>query len=378
MPPWSRRKMARLAGMGLAAVGAIMVAGLLFAWSGAFNVAASRGHWAIVEWLLAFVMRNSVEKRSLAIATPPLDNPDLVRLGAAHFHGGCALCHGAPGIPIGPIAKNMLPSPPDLATAASQWKDRELFWIVKHGIKYTGMPSWASQQRDDEVWAVVAFLKRLPTLDPQGYRELAIGRPEVTRQSGHEIATGVATAESVSACARCHGSDDRRPPSTLVPVLHGQPLEFLAAALQAYAEGKRESGIMQPVAADLTPDAMRRVAVYYSGLPRPPVQAKPQGTDDAAIESGRALATQGLPAAKVPSCLSCHGADALPIYPRLAGQNAAYMKGQLRLWKLGLTPGTETGAIMAPIAQRLSDRQIEEVATYFAMGAPPSGETQRP
>jgi cytochrome c553 len=370
--------MARLAGVGLAAVGAIMVAGLLFAWSGAFNVAASRGHWAIVEWLLAFVMRNSVEKRSLAIATPPLDSPDLVRLGAAHFHGGCALCHGAPGVPIGPIAKNMLPSPPDLATAASQWKDRELFWIVKHGIKYTGMPSWASQQRDDEVWAVVAFLKRLSTLDPQGYRELAIGDLEATRQSGREIATGEATAESVSACARCHGSDDRRPPSTLVPVLHGQPLEFLAAALQAYADGKRESGIMQPVAADLTPEAMRRVAVYYSGLTRPPVQAKPQGSDADAIESGRALATQGFPAAKVPPCLSCHGADALNTYPRLAGQNAAYMKGQLRLWKRGLTPVTETGAIMAPIAQRLSDQQIEEVATYFAMGAPPSGGTQRP
>ena len=108
------------------------------------------------------------------------------------------------------------------------------------------------------------------------------------------------------------------------------------------------------------------------------MQAKPRGTDAAAIESGRALATQGCSRRQIPPCLSCHGADALNIYPRLAGQNAAYMKGQLRLWKRGLTPVTETGAIMAPIAQRLSDRQIEEVAAYFAMGAPPSGKTQRP
>ena len=55
----------------------------------------------------------------------------------------------------------MLPPPPELSKAAKEWKDEELFWIVKHGIKYTGMPSWVAAERDDEVWSVVAFLKRL-------------------------------------------------------------------------------------------------------------------------------------------------------------------------------------------------------------------------
>ena len=378
MPSRPRRSVARLAGAALVTVVAIVVAGLLFAWTGVYNVAASRGHWAIVEWLLTFVMRNSVETHSLAIATPPLDDPDLVRLGAAHFHGGCAPCHGAPGIPIGPIAQHMLPPPPNLATAASQWKDRELFWIAKHGIKYTGMPSWVSQQRDDEVWAVVAFLKRLPSLGSQNYHELAMGNVQLTQQTGREIATKDATAEAVSACARCHGADDRPPQSALVPILHGQPVEFLFAALRAYADGKRESGIMQPIAADLTPEAMRQVTDYYSGLTRPRVQATPQADNAAAVESGRVLATHGAPAAEIPPCLSCHGAEALNTYPRLAGQHAAYMQGQLRLWKRGLIPRTETGAIMAPIAQRLSDRQIEDIAAYFASDEPSSGTAQRP
>ena len=105
--------------------------------------------------------------------------------------------------------------------------------------------------------------------------------------------------------------DDRRPQSNLVPILHGQPVEFLAAALRAYADGKRESGIMQPVAADLTPDAMLRVADYYSGLPMPPTPARPAGIDAAAIENGRALATHGRPADGIPPCLTCHGAEAL-------------------------------------------------------------------
>lgn len=55
---------------------------------------------------------------------------------------------------------HMLPSPPDLAVAMRRWKERELFWIVKHGFKYTGMPGWVALEREDEIWAVVAFLKK--------------------------------------------------------------------------------------------------------------------------------------------------------------------------------------------------------------------------
>jgi cytochrome c553 len=239
--------------------------------------------------------------------------------------------------------------------------------------------SWVSQQRDDEVWAVVAFLKRLPALDPQAYRELAIGRLRVKPQSGRDIATAEATVDAVSACARCHGADDRGPPSNLVPVLHGQSVEFLAAALRAYADGKRESGIMQPVAAELTPEAMRGVADYYAGLTKLPAQEKPPAIDAAVIESGRLLATRGLPAAEIPPCLTCHGAGALSIYPRLSGQHAAFMRGRLRLWKGGLSPRSDTDAIMAPIAQRLSDRQIDDVTAYFAsLVASPADKAQRP
>ena len=61
---------------------------------------------------------------------------------------------------------HMLPSPPDLAVAMRPWKERELFWIVKHGFKYTGMPGWVALEREDEIWAVVAFLKKMPTLAP--------------------------------------------------------------------------------------------------------------------------------------------------------------------------------------------------------------------
>src|SRR5687767_5962755 len=211
-----------------AGIGAL---GFLFLWSGLFNVSASRGHWKGTEWLLTFVMRNSVKTHASGIDARPLNDENLVILGAGHFHSGCAYCHGAPGVPISPIARAMLPTPPDLAVQMRPWRDRELFWIVKHGIKYTGMPAWAAQQRDDEVWALVAFLRRLPALDAHGYRDLALGGVQVEPQSGRDVATRETASAAVGACARCHGAEGSAPPSALVPILHGQPAEFLTAAL---------------------------------------------------------------------------------------------------------------------------------------------------
>ena len=353
--------------IGMAAGVAAMAVGLfLVAWSGAYNIAASRGHWAVIEWFLQFGMHNSVEARAHFVPPPPpLDDPDLYRLGAGHFNGGCAACHGAPGIRASIIARHALPPPPDLNHAAQEWRDSELFWIVKHGIKYTGMPAWPSQARDDEVWALVAFLKKLPSLDAATYRDWAWGGLPLPPRDGRELAIEGHLSEAISACARCHGLDDKRPASNRVPVLHGQPAAFLAAALQDYAKGLRESGIMQPVAADLSVEAINRLADYYSRL-RPPQPAPPPAPAAAALARGRALATTGAPEARIPPCAVCHGADAMPAYPRLAGQNAAYMKNRLRLWRSGVAFTTETDAIMAPIARLLDDRQIEDVSLYFA------------
>lgn len=346
---------------GMAAIG---LAGFLFAWSGLYNVAASRGHLAVTEAMLTFGMRSSVRTQALGIEVPPLDSPDLSRLGAAHFQSGCAFCHGAPGVPISPIAQSMLPSPPNLSTSMREWRDRELFWIVKNGLKYTGMPAWVAQQRDDEVWALVAFLKRLPALNATAYRELALGDLTVPAQSGSEIATSEGSSEAVSACARCHGAGKHGPTSRLVPILHGQPAAFLMKAIEDYATARRPSGIMQPLASDLSDADRGRVARYYAGLTPPAAPGLPSKPES--VERGRLLAAKGDAAAKIPACLNCHNASSLDVYPRLSGQHAAYMVNRLRLWKGGLTSRSSTDPIMAPIARSLSERQIEDVSAYFA------------
>lgn len=370
MNSFPRPRLARVFKIAAVILIALGIGSFLFAWLGIYSVAASRGHWAITDRLLEFGMRQSVATHSLAIAPPFLDDENLVRLGAAHFHGGCAHCHGAPGFPRNSLVRGMLPEPPDLSLVVGRWRDRELFWIIKNGIKYTGMPAWPTLARDDEVWAVTAFLKRLPALDTSRYRDLAIGDVTPPPESGRDVAMGLIGEQAVSACARCHGADGGGPRSALVPLLHGQPVEFLTAALKAYASGVRASGIMQIIAGDLSRDSIERVANYYSKLTPPNRPVLPREN----LERGESLARNGIAESGVPPCLACHASEALPVYPRLAGQNAAYMKGKLRLWRAGAAPNNKTSAIMAPIARLLTDQQIEEVSRFFELfpAGPPS------
>jgi cytochrome c553 len=348
---------------------ALALGALLFAASGLYSVAASRGHFHITALLLEFAMRRSIATHSLFVTEPELRDPDVIRLGAGHFHGGCAPCHGAPGEARNPIALGMLPAPPDLAASVPTWSTPELFWIVKNGLKYTGMPAWPAQKRDDEVWAVVAFLRQLPGMGEAAYRTLALGNAEPLRRDARDLVQIGSRADAISTCARCHDDQDAAPTSRFTPALAGQSARFLAAALRAYANGSRPSGIMQPIAARLRDDDIDALADYYAGLPRRPGEPAPPELMDQ-VARGRTIATTGAPRGGVPACLTCHAAAMSAVFPRIAGQHAAYLDQQLRLFRDGVRTGTAQADIMAAIARRLTDAQIADAAAYFAHLAP--------
>lgn len=343
------------------AVATLGVGALLFAWSGIYNVAASRDHFAITTAFLEFALRSSVRTHSLGIDPPMLDDDHLVALGAGHFESGCAPCHGSPLAATIPPFENMLPAPPSLADAAEEWSDAQLFWIVKNGFKYTGMPAWPAIERDDEVWTVVAFLKRYPELDAQSYSALI-------RAGENE--------NEFALCVRCHGDETAPPSSRLVPRLAGQSGRYLAVSLDHYAAGARPSGVMEAPAAQLDENAVVRAAEYYASI-----DAVDRSTTADAIAPriarGRTIATEGVRSDLVPPCLACHGAEANELFPRLAGQHAPYIAGQLRLWKRGLRDASVLGAIMAPIAQRLNDGQIDDVAAFFESADPELSSSER-
>jgi hypothetical protein len=116
--------------------------GLLVGWSGLVNIGASSGHWEITNLVLHWAMQNSVRTAALSVEEPPnLDDPALVRRAAGHFETSCAFCHGSPARGGRALAYNMTPPPPLLTNSAHEWSAAELFIIVKHGVKFSGMPA---------------------------------------------------------------------------------------------------------------------------------------------------------------------------------------------------------------------------------------------
>jgi cytochrome c553 len=338
----------------------LALVGFLIAASGVYNVAASKPHFAVTFHFLHFALRRSVATHSNWSPSPPpsLGDPDLVRLGAGHFVRGCAFCHGAPGEPRNVAAQRMQPSPPALSLAAPAWSDAELFWIVKHGFKYTGMPAWPAQQRDDEVWAVVAFLRQLPNMSPATYREMT-----TAAEGPATLDRAPETSGLIAECARCHGDEESPPTSRLVPKLAGQTSAYFLHALNDYANRRRASGIMELITVPLDGADWLPLANYYAQLPKRP--SEPASASADLIERGREIATRGIANEGIPACLACHSGRAAASFPLLSGQHAPYLAQQLRLLREGVRARTPQGAIMTAVAQRLDDAQIEAVAAYF-------------
>ena len=344
--------------------------GLLVAVSGIIPLKASSGHWSITAWFLHFVMRRSVATHTLGLEVPSLDAPWLVLKGAGHYETGCRPCHGSPDLPPPRITQHMTPPPPYLPPRLSAWKPDELFYIIKHGVKFTGMPAWPAPQRDDEVWAMVAFLGVFPDLDAEAYWRLVQGETPtsetVTPLAGLLGAATVPRAVTAN-CGRCHGVDGRGRGMGAFPKLAGQRSTYLLAALQAFARGARHSGIMEPIAASLSLEEMHELAHYYGTL-QEAAPAPPRPAAALAIERGQAIASRGIPSQRVPSCVACHGPGTNrrnSLYPELAGQYADYLVLQLLLFKEAARGGTAYAHLMRPVATRLTPEQMRDVALYY-------------
>jgi mono/diheme cytochrome c family protein len=152
----------------------VLISGAGAVYSGIYDIGATAPHWRITQWILETVRVRSIKVHAAGITAPPgLDDPARIPMGTEHFAAHCAVCHGAPGVPKGDIAQGLYPQPPDLAVTEGAYSDGELFWILKHGIKMTGMPAWGDHS-DGELWATVAFLRKLPGMTEQDYAKLVM------------------------------------------------------------------------------------------------------------------------------------------------------------------------------------------------------------
>lgn len=163
----------RIVGLLVASAALLICAALAFVQFGVFDVAASSPHSTAVRWLLSTTMERSVRRRAAELAPPPSpSDPGRVQAGFAAYEDMCAVCHGSPGAEPSVIARGLNPEAPRLDEAADRWSDAELFWILKHGVRMTGMPAFGTTHEDGELWDLVAFVRRLPSLSQSEYRAL--------------------------------------------------------------------------------------------------------------------------------------------------------------------------------------------------------------
>jgi len=152
----------------------LSIIGGLFIWFGIFNVAATEKHWDATTALLEMVRDRSISTRSEGLMVPDLTASEMIARGAPNYAAMCSQCHLAPGVKKTEIHEGLYPQPPIFYQRMdSTRKPQEMFWVIKNGLKLTGMPSWGKYNSDTQIWDMVAFVSSMNTMTPEQYKELA-------------------------------------------------------------------------------------------------------------------------------------------------------------------------------------------------------------
>jgi Cytochrome C oxidase, cbb3-type, subunit III len=157
--------------IGALAVAAGIGAAVVF-FGGYYSVAGTQEDPAIVHWALVQVRTASINRHAKDVAPANINEPATIEAGAREYaEHGCTNCHGAPGVTWAKFSEGLKPDPPDLKDVVKDRTPSQLFWVIKNGINMTGMPSFAlAGAKDDEIWPIVAFLKKLPTVTEADYK----------------------------------------------------------------------------------------------------------------------------------------------------------------------------------------------------------------
>jgi mono/diheme cytochrome c family protein len=145
---------------------------------GGFSADAEPG--AFERSIATRLLRLSIPAGADRQQNPFATDPNAWRSIVDHFQDHCATCHGQDGRGTTEMGKNMYPKVPDLADARIQsLSDGALFYIIQHGVRWTGMPAWKGEHTPEETWKLVSFVRKMPSLTPQEIESLkAPAKPE--------------------------------------------------------------------------------------------------------------------------------------------------------------------------------------------------------
>jgi len=132
---------------------------------GLMDMSASAKPGLVEKTLAPWALDHSVDRRAPDTKNPYTNAPDALSVGMAQYKESCVLCHGAPHVNAAEFAGGLNPPAPYLEKEDTQsLSDGAMFWIIKNGIRLTGMPAFGPSHTDDEIWHIVAYVRHLPNL----------------------------------------------------------------------------------------------------------------------------------------------------------------------------------------------------------------------
>lgn len=157
-----------------------------FLYSGLYPMGADVPHNQLTYRLLEILRERSVARAAAKVDVPgDLNTSDRLLFGGADYNDMCAGCHLKPGTIKSDFTAGLYPTPPNLTGSGEdhgharggeshgdEAAKKRQFWIIKHGIKASGMPAWGPTHSDERIWNMVAFLQRLPELSEAQYQIL--------------------------------------------------------------------------------------------------------------------------------------------------------------------------------------------------------------
>ena len=199
------------------------------------------------ERVLAEVTKELAIPREAVSLSAPKDLTDrrTINQGRQAYTGACASCHGATGDGKGVFGQALYPDATNLLERDTQEKtDGQLFWIIKNGLSFGGMPAFADLYPDDTIWAMVGYIRAM-SQNPTAARPLAIPSPAPADLAFADPHSQDATARGAAAylakgCAGCHGPHGSAPGDLTI----GPDRDSMASVDEFKAQLKKPDAVM--------------------------------------------------------------------------------------------------------------------------------------
>ena len=144
----------------------LLLSALVVTRLGLMPVSADGTHSRLEARIMPVLLHASIARHASREANPvPLDEDNL-KAGVDTYKAMCARCHSTPQGNPSVYGQSFYPPAPQLPKGMAQYTDSQLFWLIKHGIRNTGMPAWGGMLSDDEIWQIVSLLQNSQDLPP--------------------------------------------------------------------------------------------------------------------------------------------------------------------------------------------------------------------